>query len=161
MKPSLWKLLVIILAGAVAVSCVAPATADQSSAKAVVTSLYARLQAGRYDDAVTLLRATDGSVLAAATQATVRQSWESALKGRTFRVTSITLTAERPLEDDARALLPTGADAVRLTLEVDGESDAPCWTLPLKNGTVSAARIDDRWYLIEELHFAGSYVVRC
>jgi hypothetical protein len=160
-RSSTWQLLLILLAGAVVVCCTAPAYGDQSSAKAVVTSLYARLQAGRYDDAVALLRATNGALLSTATQAASKQSYASALKDRTFRVTSITFTAERPLEDDARALLPAGADAVRLTLQVDGESDAPCWKLPLKNGTVSAARIDDRWYLVEELHFPGSFVVRC
>lgn len=158
---SVLRLVLIIFASTLLASCIVPAPNDQSSARAVVTALYARFQSGRYDDALGLLRTKDGTALTAASQGAIKQSWESALKDSGFHVTTINFTGERPLEDDARALLPAGADAVRLTFDVDGVSDAKCWKLPVKNATVSLAQIDGRWYVLEELHFPGSFVVRC
>ena len=153
--------MLIIFAGMLLASCNLTAPDDQSSAKAVITALYSRLQSSRYEDALRLLRAQDGTALTAPSQGAIKQSWETALKDNVFRVTTVTFTDERSLENDARALLPNGVPAVRLTFDVEGVSDAKCWKLPVRNATASLGQIDGRWYVLEELHFPGSFVVRC
>ncbi len=123
-------------------------------------SLYAAFEAREYAQALLLLRAEDGRPLAQDYATRIRQSWESALRGKTIHVTKITFLADRQLESNERAL-PASTEGARVVFEVEGTSDTPCFRFPLKNGTVSAGRIEGRWYVLEEVHFSGLFVLRC
>lgn len=151
-------LAVLLLAACGAISDVA---VDQSSARATVHSFYAALELRRVDDALGLLRTKDGAVLARDLHDRIAQAWDAGYRNGTIHIRAITFTHEAPLEDRARSLLPPGTEAVRLTFDIDGSTDSECNKLPARNVTTPAARLDGRWYLIEEVDFPLATVIQC
>jgi len=113
-----------------------------------VNLFYTELGTGAYTDATKLIRAGDGAVLPPAESERLVASWRAAYgDGGKIHVTSLRVVDTQKLQPSS--LAGGGAADVRLlTLEVDGSSDTPCLTLPLRSVAIWVALINDKWYLV-------------
>jgi hypothetical protein len=130
----------------------AKTTPDQSSAEAVLRSLYTALAERDAEAVVGLVRAKDGGELAAAEQRAMRDGLDRTFASGPIRVTAVRVLASRPLDTDAARLLPPNVRGAQLIFEVDGSGNA-CVPLPIVTGTAPFAEIGHRWYALEDVHF--------
>jgi hypothetical protein len=107
------------------------------------------LAGGQYEAAVDLVRAENGSPLAAAERAERIAEWRRAYgDGTKIKIERFSVTNVRP---STREELPVVAErGYQVVFALDGASATPCFRLPNVRATERVALIDDRWYLIPD-----------
>ncbi len=153
----------VVVALALAVlltSCDAIAAVRQGSPEAAVRALYGDLEDAAFDDAVALVRASDGSQLTDARRAEILRAWSGSFVDAPFTVGDVAFTGQSNLAASEAAGI-RGGEALRLTFDLTGTSDTSCIGVPATGLALVAAKIDGRWYLVEGPDFDRALLPHC
>lgn len=125
---------------------------SRSSAEETVRTFYSAIEAQDREGAIGLVRAKDGSSLAATQTSALRERLAEVFQSGPIHVSGLTVTSRTSLEEDAVRLLPAGTTSTRLVFRVEGSGNG-CLPLPINQATSPLALIDGRWYILEDAHF--------
>lgn len=139
----------LLLLMSLVLGCGGDAVVERREGEATIETFLGDLTTGRYADAASELRMADGKALDDATRAELVAWWSSHL-GRTgeIRISGFEYLSEEALTP--AVLRALGADAgFQLVFNTRGSSTDPCWRVPVQNAVGRVAKIEGRWYVVE------------